>query len=82
MAQDTAHTTQGIERAHRQTGAKRTRSLHTQNNAPSRHTGELEASGPGHRARDTTDGMNTPVNRSQVAQDTAHRRQCTKLAHR
>ena len=49
------------------------RTSHTQHNAPSEHIGEWEPRGPGHRTRTTTHGAVTPVNRSQVAQDTAHR---------
>ena len=40
-------------------------------NTPSRHPGEQEPSGPGHRTRKATHRACTPVNRSQVAQDTA-----------
>ena len=43
-----------------------------QNNTPSGHTGEQEPSGPGHRTREAKHRAGTPVNRSQVAQDTAH----------
>ena len=46
------------------------------------HTGEQEPSGPGHRTRNTTPRAGTPVNRSQVAQDTAHATQHTERAHR
>ena len=43
-----------------------------QHNAPSEHSGEQESCGPGHRTRDATHRAGTPVNRTQVAQDTAH----------
>ena len=71
MAQDTAHPTQHTERAKRSTGAKWPRTQHGQSNTPSGHTGEQEPSGPGHRTRNTTHLADTPVNGSQVAQDTA-----------
>ena len=51
-------------------------------NAPSGHTGEQEPSGPRHRTRHTTHRAGTPVNRSQVAQDTAQAKQRTERAHR
>ena len=82
MAQDTAHATQRTERAHRCKGAKWPRTPHTQHNAPSKHTGEQAASGSGHRKRETMQRADTPVNRSQVAQDTAHTAQHTERAHR
>ena len=44
-------------------------------------TDEQEPSGPGHRTPDATRQAVTPVNRSQVAQDTAHTRQHTERAH-
>ena len=44
----------------------------------SEHTGQQESSGPGHRTRRTTHRAGTPVNRGQVAQDTAQAKQCTK----
>ena len=53
-----------------------------QQNAPSEQTGEQEPSGPGHRIRNTTHRAGTPVNRSQVAQDTAHATEYAKRAHR
>ena len=53
-----------------------------QHNTPSGHTGEEEPGGPGHRTRKTTHQAGTPVNRSQVAQDTAHATQHTERAHR
>ena len=73
--------TQQTERAHRCTGAKWPRTPHTHNNTPSGHTSEQEPSGPGHRTRNTTHRAGTPVNRSQVAQDTAHAKQHTERAH-
>ena len=82
MAQDTAHTTQPTERAHWLTGAKRPRTPQTQHNKPRGHTGEREPSGPGHRTRKATHRAGAPVNRSQVAQDTAHTTQPTERAHR
>ena len=82
MAQDTAHAKQHTERAHRWTGAKWPMTPHKQNKAPSRHTGEQEPSGAGHRTRSTTQHAATPVNRSQGTQDTAHATQHTALAHR
>ena len=45
---------------------------HAPHNARSKHTGEQEARGPGHRTRDKTHRVGTPVTGSQVAQDTAH----------
>ena len=80
VAQDTAHATQCTERAHPRTGAKWPRTPHTKHNAPSEHTGEQEPSGPGHRTGNTTHPASTPVNRSQVAQDTAHATQRTERA--
>ena len=82
VPQDTAHALQRTERAQWQTGAKWTRTPHTQHNRPSKHTGEQEPSGPGHRTRNTTHRTNTPVNRSQVPQDIAHATQRTELGHR
>ena len=72
MAQDTALTTQRTERAHRWTRAKWPRTSHTQQNAPSEHTGEQERSGPGGHTRNSMQRAGTPVNRTQKAQDTAH----------
>ena len=64
-------------------------------NTPSGHTGKQEPSGPGHRTRKATHQAGpghgtrhtahtagTPVNRSQVAQDTAHATQHAERAHR
>ena len=82
MAQDSAQATQRTERQHRLTGATRPRTLDRQHNAPNQHTGKQEPRGPGHRKGNTTHRASTPVNRSQVAQDTAHATQCTKRAHR
>ena len=48
----------------------------------SEHTGAQEPSGPGHRTHSTTHRAGTRVNRSQVAQDTAHTTQHTEPAHR
>ena len=55
---------------------------HTRSNMLSGHTSEQEPSGPGHRTRKATDGAGTRVNRSEVAQDTAHATQHTERAHR
>ena len=81
MAQDTAHATQHGERAHLHTGAKCPKTPHTQHNAPGEHTGEQEPSGPGHHTDNTTHRAGAPVNRSQVAKDTAHTTQHTERAH-
>ena len=51
-------------------------------NTPSGHTGEQEPSGPGHRTHNTTNQAGTPVNRGQLAQDTAQAKQHTERAHR
>ena len=72
MAQDTLHARQRTERAHWCTGAKWPRTPHTQHNTPSGHSGEQEPSRPGHRKRNATHRTGTPVNRSQLAQDTAN----------
>ena len=45
---------------------------HTQHNTRRVHTGEEEPRGQGHRTRNRTRRAYTPVNRSPVAQDTAH----------
>ena len=55
---------------------------HAQHNAPSGHTSEQEPGDPGHRTSKAKEGARTPVNRSQVAQDTAHVTQRTERAHR
>ena len=81
-AQDNVHATQHTEQANRCTGAKGPRTPTTQHNTASGHTGEREPSGTGHRTRDTTQRGGTLVNRSRVAQDTAHAAQHTELAHR
>ena len=44
---------------------------HTHSNAPSDQTGEQEPNVPGHRTHNTTGQADTPVNRSEVVQDTA-----------
>ena len=49
--------------------------------AHSTHTGEQEPRGPGHRTSNTTHRASTPVNRSQLAQDTADAPQQTARAH-
>ena len=82
MAQDTAPAKQHTEGAHRSTGAKWPRTPHTQHNTPSGHTSEQEASGPGHRTSKATQRAGTSMNRSQLAQDTAHATQHTEQAHR
>ena len=81
MAQDYAHTTQRTEPKHRRTGAKQPRTPRRQHNAPSEHTGEQKPSGPQHRTRKTAHRAGTPVNRIQVARDTAHATERTKRAH-
>ena len=55
---------------------------HTQCNALSGHTGGQEPSGLGDRTRNTTQRASPSVNRSQVAQDTAHTTQPTEWVHR
>ena len=55
---------------------------HRAHNAPRGRTGEQEPSGQGHRTRNTTHRAGTPVNRSQVARDTAHATQHTERVHR
>ena len=54
---------------------------HTQHNTPSGHIGEQEPSGPTHSTRNTAHRAGTPVNRSQVAQDTVHATQHSERAH-
>ena len=81
-AQDIVHATQPMKQAHRRTGAKWPRTPHTQHNTSSEHTGEQEPGGPGHPTRKTTHRAGTPVNRSQVARDTAQAKQRTERAHR
>ena len=82
MAQDTAHTTQHIERGHQGTEDRSPRTPYMQHNTPSGHTDEQEPSGPGHRTHKATRRAGTPVNRSKVAQDTAQAKQRTEQAHR
>ena len=82
MARDAAHATQHTERAHRSTGSKWPRTPHHQSNTPSGHTSKQEPSGPGHRTIKERQRAGTPVNRNQVAQDTAHATQHTEQAHR
>ena len=57
------------------------RTGNTQHKAPSDHTGEQEPSSPERCTRKTTHRTGTPVNRSQVAQDTAHTTQHNERAH-
>ena len=82
VAKNTTHTGQHIKHTHRWRGASRLRTLHTQRNTRSGHTSEQEPSGPGQRPHSTTCQTCTPVNRSQVAQDTTHTAQHTGWAHR
>ena len=82
MTQDTTHAEQHTERVHRCTGAKWPTTRHTQHNTPSGHTGEREPRGPGRRTRNTPHRAGAPVNRSQVARDTADTIQRTTRAHR
>ena len=49
MAEDTAHTRQCTEGAHRCTGAKWPTTPHKRHNTPSGHTGEPEPGGRVHR---------------------------------
>ena len=58
------------------------RTQNTQHNTPRKHTREQEPSGRGHRARNAAGRARTPVNASQVPQDTAHATQHTERAHR
>ena len=81
MAQDTAHTAQHTKRANWGTGTKWPRTPRTQHNPPSGHTGKQEPSGRGQRTRSTTHQGGTPLNKSQVAEDTAHTTQHTEQAH-
>ena len=53
---------------------------HMQRTARSEHTGEQEPSGPGHHTRKTMHRAGTLVNRSQVAQNTAHTTHHTERA--
>ena len=81
VGQDTAQTTQSTEPTQRGTRAKWPMTLRAQHNAPSGHTGEQEPSCPGHHTHNTRHPANTPVNRSQVAPDTAHTTQNTEPTH-
>ena len=54
---------------------------YTTQHTPRGHTAEQEPSGPGHRTHRTTHRTSTPVNRSYVAQDTAHTAQHTEQTH-
>ena len=63
VAQDTANAIQHAERAHRCTGTRWPRTLHTQHNTPSVHSGLQPPSGPGHRTRNETHRASTEVNR-------------------
>ena len=53
---------------------------HTDNTL-SGHTSEQQRSGPGHRTSKATHRAGTLVNRSEVAQDTAHAKQRTERVH-
>ena len=64
MARDTAHPTRRTEQEPGGPG-HRTRKA-------SAHTGKQLPTGSGHRTFNTTHRASTPVNNSQVAQDTAH----------
>ena len=79
---DTVHTTRQTERAHRLTGARWPRILHTQHNTLTGHTGEQEPRGPGHRKHNTTHRAHAPVSKSKEAEDTAHATQYTERARR
>ena len=72
MAQDAADAPPSSERAHQCRGAKWPGTPQKQHNTPSRHTGEQEPGGPGHRTHNTTHRAGTAVNRSQEAKDTAN----------
>ena len=82
MAEDTAQAKQRTERTHRIRGAHWPRTPHMRHNTPRGHTGEQEPSCPGHRTRNTTHQAGTPVNRRQVAQDTAQATPQTKQVNR
>ena len=58
------------------------RTRNPRHNTPSEHIGEQEQSGQGHPTPNTTHQAGTPMNRSQVAQDTAHTKQHTEPTHR
>ena len=72
LTKNTAHTTQHTEQAHRRARAKWPRTPQSQHNTPSGHTGVQEPSGQGHHTGNTSHRAGTPVNRSEVAKDTAH----------
>ena len=78
-AKDTGHARQHTERAHWGIGAKGPRAPHTQHTE--RYTDSKEPSGQRHRTHNTTDRAGTPVNRSQVATETARATQHTQRAH-
>ena len=82
VAQDTAHATPKAQRTQRETGATWDRTPKTPHNTPSVRTGEQEPSGPGNCTRNITRRAYTPVNGSNVAQDTAHATQHAERAHR
>ena len=82
MAHNIAHTAQHTARAHQGKGAKWPSTPHTQDNAPSEQTSEQEAGGPGHCTRKRTHREGTTMNRSKVAQETAHTRQRTERSRR
>ena len=67
----------GVSSTHNEPGSPHTqhRTRNPKHRTPSEHTGERETGGPGRRTRDTTQRAGTPVNRSQVAQDTAQAKQ-------
>ena len=55
---------------------------HMPSNAPSEHTAEQQPSGPGHCTRNTTHQAGIPLNKSQVAKDTAQTTQHGERPHR
>ena len=81
---DTPHTQHSTPSAHsgkQEPSGPRIRKHKTQHNTQSEHTGEQEPSGRGHRARNTPCRAYTLVNRTQVAQDTAHTTQHAERTH-
>ena len=82
MTKNTAHTRQHTGHAHGRRGVKCPRTPQTHHNTASLHTGDQEPSGPGHRTCNTTHGACIPVNRSQVAEDTAQATQHTEDGQR
>ena len=80
MAKNTTHTAQRTELARCRRGAKWCRTRHTQQNAPSEHTGQQEPSGPGHRTRNTAHGVGTPVYMGEVAKKTGQATQRSERA--